>query len=410
MRIQPELWYNDEIMSAHKLASLLAILCGLCLAFGVGYASYPLVNSLGKPATAEALATSADPENMDIYWQAWHILERDFYGPKPIGVKRIYGAIQGLVNAYDDPYTVFVEPQPHELDTDNLRGSFGGIGAQIERTTDGFVLHPIPDQPADQAGVLDNDLILLIDDKEVTPEMSDNEVEALVRGEVGTKVALVVRRQGDTPGSATELTIHVVLTEIQTASVEWRLLDDDVDTAQIGYIKHTIFSERSPAEMQRAIQELKAAGAKEFIWDLRGNPGGLVDSAVQTADLWLDGGLVLIEERADGTEKRFEAARGDESKKAPLVVIVDGASASASEIVAGAMQDNVRATLVGVKTFGKGSVQLVHELNDQSSLHVTNAQWFTPNRHQISGQGLTPDVIVQPEEDPLAQAIAELQK
>jgi len=410
MRIQLRLWYNDEIMSAHKLASLLAILCGLCLAFGVGYASYPLVNSLGKPATAEALATTADPENMDIYWQAWQILERDFYGRKPVGVKRIYGAIQGLVNAYDDPYTVFVEPQPHELDTDNLRGSFGGIGAQIERTTDGFVLHPIPDQPADQAGVLDNDLILLIDDKEVTPEMSDNEVEALVRGEVGTKVALVVRRQGDTPGSATELTIHVVLTEIQTASVEWRLLDDNEDTARIGYIKHTIFSERSPAEMKRAIQELKAAGAKEFIWDLRGNPGGLVDSAVQTADLWLDGGLVLIEERADGTEKRFEAARGDESKKAPLVVIVDGASASASEIVAGAIQDNERATLVGVKTFGKGSVQLVHELNDQSSLHVTNAQWFTPNRHQISGQGLTPDVIVQPEEDPLAQAIAELQK
>lgn len=397
-------------MSVHRLASLLAILCGLCLAFGVGYASYPLVNSLSKPATAEALATAADPENMDIYWQAWQILERDFYGRKPIGVKRVYGAIQGLVNAYDDPYTVFVEPQPHELDTDNLRGSFGGIGAQIERTTDGFVLHPIPDQPADQAGVFDNDLILLIDDKEVTPEMSDNEVEALVRGEVGSKVALVVRRQGDTPGSATELTIHVVLTEIQTASVEWRLLDDNVDTARIGYIKHTIFSERSPAEMKKAIEELKAAGAKEFIWDLRGNPGGLVDSAVQTADLWLDGGLVLIEERADGTEKRFEAARGDESKNAPLVVIVDGASASASEIVAGAMQDNERATLVGVKTFGKGSVQLVHELGDQSSLHVTNAQWFTPNRHQISGQGLTPDLIVQPEEDPLVEAIAELQQ
>ncbi len=265
-------------MSAHKLASLLAILCGLCLAFGVGYASYPLLNALGKPATAEALATAADPENMNIYWQAWQILERDFYGQKPIGVKRVYGAIQGMVNTYEDPYTVFVEPQPHELDTDNLRGSFGGIGAQIERTTDGFVLHPIPDQPADQAGVLDNDLILLIDDKEVTPEMADNEVEALVRGQVGTKVALVVRRQGETPGSATELTIHVVLTEIQTASVEWRLLDDNVDTAKIGYIKHTIFSERSPAEMQQALQALRAAGARQFIWDLRGNPGGLVDS------------------------------------------------------------------------------------------------------------------------------------
>jgi carboxyl-terminal processing protease len=231
-----------------------------------------------------------------------------------------------------------------------------------------------------------------------------------VRGEVGTKVALVVRRQGDTPGSATELTIHVVLTEIQTASVEWRLLDDKVDTARIGYIKHTIFSERSPAEMKKAIEELKTAGAKKFIWDLRGNPGGLVDSAIQTADLWLDGGLVLIEERADGTEKRFEAARGDESKNAPLVLLVDGASASASEIVAGALQDNARAILVGVKTFGKGSVQLVHELSDQSSLHVTNAQWFTPNRHQISGQGLTPDLIVQAEKDPLVEAIAELQK
>jgi carboxyl-terminal processing protease len=191
--------------------------------------------------------------------------------------------------------------------------------------------------------------------------------------------------------------------------MEWRLLDEPNATS-VGYIRHTIFSERSADEMRTALAELKEAGADRYILDLRGNPGGLVDAAVQIADLWLDGGVLLIEKHADGAEKTFEGQPGSVAGDAPLTVIVDGATASASEIVAGALQDRGRAKLIGEKTFGKGSVQLVYELSDQSSLHVTNAQWFTPDRHQISGQGLTPDVVIEPGSDPLPQALALLKE
>jgi carboxyl-terminal processing protease len=242
-----------------------------------------------------------------------------------------------------------------------------------------------------------------VDGIPVTADMSSDAVIALVRGAVGTTVTLGIRRPGATPP---EQIIEVTRQEIQTPSFEWRLLDSDPDTAHIGYLRQTIFSERSASEMERALAELVEAGADRFIWDLRGNPGGLVDAATATASLWLDGGGVLIEEHADGTRKVLTAQDGGPATGYPLVVIVDGGSASASEIVAGALQDHGRARLVGERTFGKGSVQLIYELRDQSSLHVTNAQWFTPNRRQISGDGLAPDIAVEPGTDPLPAAIA----
>ncbi len=396
-------------MAARRVFFYLALLMITCLAFSVGYACYPLLNPLSKSvAAADAVSVgpqpNVEPADLQVYWEVWHLLDRDFYGPKPEVTKRVYGAVQGLVQTYQDPYTVFVEPQPHELATDDLQGSFGGIGARIEHTEQGYVLHPQPKQPAALAGVQDKDLLLLVDDKEITAPMADNDVIALVRGPVNTEVALVVRRQEAAPKAQVELTFRVKRAQIQLPSMEWHLVDNP-GAAKIGYIKQTIFSERSPAEMHTALTELKAAGADRFIWDLRGNPGGLVDAAVQMADIWLDGGVVLIEEHADKSQKTFEAAAGDETNHAPLIVIVDGGSASASEIVAGALQDHQRAKLVGEKTYGKGSVQLVYELSDQSSLHVTNAQWFTPNKHQISGHGLTPDITITPGEDPLPKAI-----
>ena len=176
----------------------------------------------------------------------------------------------------------------------------------------------------------------------------------------------------------------------------------------MGYLRQTLFSERSPEELRQALTELAAGGATRYIWDLRGNPGGLLTSAVEEVDLWLESGTILIEEKAGGMRKTFAATAGALVGDAPLVLLVDGGSASASEIVAGALRDNGRAQLVGEKTFGKGSVQLIHELADQSSLHVTNAQWLTPSGQQISGKGLTPDIVVAEGGDPLQAAIAAL--
>ncbi|MCX6046191.1 MAG: S41 family peptidase [Chloroflexi bacterium] len=397
-------------MAVRRVFYYLSLLMLTCLAFGVGYACYPLLNPIGKSVAAADFASvsaqpaATEPADLQIYWEVWQLLDRDFYGPKPAVMKRIYGAIRGLAESYQDPYTIFVEPQPHEIATNEWKGSFGGIGIRFEHTEQGYILHPEPNQPAAQAGIKDKDLLLLVDDKEITPEMSDNDLTALVRGEVGTEVAVVVRRQEAPAKASVELTFRIKRVQFEIPSVEWHLLEQP-GNARIGYIKQTIFSERSADEMHRALQELKAAGADRFIWDLRGNPGGLVDSAVQMADIWLDGGLILIEEHVDKSQKTFEATAGDETNQAPLIVLVDGNSASASEIVAGALQDHGRAKLVGEKTYGKGSVQLVYQLPDESSLHVTNAQWFTPKHHQISSHGLTPDVIIAPGEDPLPKAI-----
>jgi carboxyl-terminal processing protease len=390
-------------MSIRTLPITLGLLSLVGLAFGIGYISYPLLHMPSDPAPVAAPASPAD-QDMAVYWEAWRLLDRDFYGTKPDAGERTYAAIRGMVSAFNDPYTYFVEPQPRQLERDELAGRFGGIGAGIEQTPQGFVLHPQPGQPAAKAGVRDGDLLLLVDDREITPDMPVDAVVALVRGPVDSQVVLVVRRQ-DAAGHTQEITLHVTRAEIYTPSVEWRLLEE-TGGARIGYIRHTLFTERSATEMRQALAELKRQGVERYILDLRGNPGGLVSAAVEIADLFLEGGVVFIEERADGSEQMQHAKPGAEAGNAPLAVIVDAGSASASEILAGALQDHRRATLVGETTFGKGSVQLIHELPDRSSLHVTNAQWFTPNRHPITAHGLQPDVPVEPGADPLPQAIA----
>ncbi|MFN8494048.1 MAG: S41 family peptidase [Caldilineaceae bacterium] len=398
-------------MAARRIFFYLALLITICLAFGVGYVAYPLLNPASKPAAAAADAQlNPDPVDMHLYWEAWYILSRDFYGTKPDMTKLVYGAIRGLVAAYQDPYTVFLEPPSTEVGGVQLQGSSGDVGARVEHTEHGYLLHPAPNQPAANAGVQDGDLLLLVDDKEITPQMSEDEVNALLLGEIGSNVVLVVRRVERLPKDTVELSFHMTRKEYTKPSIRWSMVNDRRGMPSIGYIKQDLFSKRSPDEMRSAVQELLTRGAKGFVWDLRKNPGGLVEESVQLADMWLDNGLILLEQRADGSQKTFNATPGDETHNAPLVIIVDKDSASASEIVAGALQDHGRAKLVGEKTFGKGSVQLVYELSDHSSLHVTNAQWFTPNHHQISGQGLTPDVPVVPDEDPLPKAIALVDK
>lgn len=394
-------------MSIRNLPIYLVILSAIGLAFGVGYISYPLMHGAPEGSTA-TVGDRLSPEqagahDMAAFWAAWDILDRDFFGDKPSSTERTYGAIRGMVESFDDPYTYFVEPQPRELERDELAGRFGGIGANIELTTTGYLLFPVPGLPAAEAGVQDGDLLLLVDDREITAAMTLDEIAALVRGPVNSVVTLVVRR---TPadGTTEELTLPITRAEMQTPSVQWHMLDDTA-SGTVGYISHSLFTERSAQEMRQALEELQEQGATRYILDLRGNRGGLVSTAVAIADLWLDDGVIFIEQKADGSENVQSATEGM-VVDAPLVVVVDGGSASAAEIVAGALQDHGRATLVGEKTFGKGSVQLIHELPDKSSLHVTNAQWLTPNRRPITGHGLEPDVPIVEGSDPLPKAIA----
>lgn len=399
--------------TVRTLVSLTVTLAFFAIAFASGYMVRGRVDSSTQVVAHGALGGRGGQADLGVYWQAWELLDRDFFGPQPDLTQRTYGSIKGLVAAFGDRYTYFVEPEPHQLQSDTLRGSFGGIGAWIDSTDAGYALRPMRGQPAALAGVHDGDHLLQVDDTPITLALSADDVVALVRGPIGSEVCLGVERAAATDGATTQSQqLHLCMSraEIQIPSVEWRLLDDTPETANIGYIRHSNFSGRSAQEMRLAVEELLAQGADRFILDLRGNPGGLLDAAVEVSSLWLDGGVVLVEKHANDDERIFEADDGDLSAGRPLAVIVDGGSASASEIVAGALQDRNRAVLVGEQTFGKGSVQLVHELADASSLHVTTARWYTPDHHGIDGAGLTPDVVIDPGTDPLPVAIDVVQE
>jgi len=333
-------------------------------------------------------ASAEEATGFSLFWEAWHLVERNFYGDLPDSQHLAWGAIRGALATLNDPHTTFLEPQPRQREKEDLSGRFGGIGAYVTQAEDGsIVLDPMPGQPAEQAGIQKGDVVLKVDDTEITPGMTADQVVALVRGQVGTVARLTLRRQG----LAEPFVVEIVRQEILSPSVEWRMLEE---TAETGYIRITIFSDRTDRELKQALGELTGQGMTHLVLDLRGNGGGLLDAAVDVASEFLDSGPVLHQVEKGEKETTFTARSGGRFTTGPLVVLVDGGTASASEIVVGALQDRGRAIIVGQKTYGKGSVQSVFDLSDGSSVHITSAQWFTPNRRQISGQGLTPDVEV----------------
>jgi len=393
---------------ARTLALAVLIIATLVVVFSAGYIARWLVSddtSLARPGATGAAAAPDQTDSFGVFWEAWEILQRDFYGDQPANQSRTYGAIRGLAQAYDDPYTLFIEPEPRQRERENLSGAFGGIGAWISQDEAGNkLLDPMPERPAEKAGILKGDVLLAVDGAALDPALSVDEVVALIRGPVGEAVLLTVRRAD----VAEPLEVPVVRERIETPSVEWRALEQ---APQVGYIAIRQFTERTPAELDRALAELRQAEISYLIVDLRHNGGGLLQSSIDVASRFLRDGVVLYEQRSSGSEQVYRVRSATRAPAWPMVVLVDGATASASEIVAGALQDRGRATLVGQKTFGKGSVQLVYDLSDGSSVHVTVARWLTPNGHEINGVGLTPEQIV-PHEDgrdaPLEEAIKTL--
>jgi len=349
------------------------------LTFAAGFGTHWYLTRDQAPVASQEFGT---------FWEAWHILERSFLGEDPSAKQRTYGAIRGLVESYGDPYTVFVEPQPRQREREDLSGEFGGIGAWVVREEDGtYSLRPMPGMAAEQAGIQEGDSLVAVDGREIPPGMPQDEVVSLIRGPVGSMVRLQVRRAG----VADLLTFEIERQRIETPSVEWRILETP---PHAGYIRLFIFSERTAEELNDALRDLTGEGVTRLILDLRHNSGGLLEAAVDVSSTFLRDGVVLYEQRAEGKEKVYPVRHRPVVFDGPLIILVDGATASASEIVAGALQDQGRAVLFGEKTFGKGSVQLVHDLSDGSSLHVTSARWLTPKRRQIDQQGLEPDFPV----------------
>lgn len=335
--------------------------------------------------------SASSTTSFELLQDADGLMQTHFLYDIPPESDRVHGAISGLVASYKDPYTFFVEPQKAEVDADGLAGKFGGIGAELSQDAAGnFVISRLyRDNPALKAGLQEGDILIAVDGKTLSG-LDMNAVLALVRGDVGSSVKLTIRRD------QIEKDYSIIRAEVLIPSAFWRLLDQD---KRIGYIQLTRFTDRAPDEVRQAIDELQSQGAQALILDLRDNGGGLVDSSVQIAGEFLNGGMILNEESRGHTPQVFNAPTGGHALEIPLAVLINKNTASASEIVGGALQDRSRAKLIGERSYGKGSVQLILPLKDGSSIHVTTAQWFTPNHHPLEGKGLTPDIEVEPSTD-----------
>ncbi len=384
------------------LIFLAGLLTGVSMSSSRANASFrtPLLPGLSSSVENQTQPEDAD---MSVFWEAWNTVQSRFYYDLPSEEDRVQGAINGMIETLDDPYTAYVEPDVAVILNQDNSGSFEGIGAYVEEAPEGgvFIIRVFEDGPAERAGIRAGDIVVAVEGEDITQE-SLIENLLLIRGPAGTQVTLTIVREGEE--ELLDLTVTRGRIEIPTA--EWRMLESD-----IGYIVLFEFNGRSSELMHQAVQELLDQGAESIILDLRNNPGGLLDQVVDISDLFLDEGLILIQRDVDGNEIEHTSDSGDIAEVIPLVVLINGGSASASEILAGAVQDRERGVLIGETSFGKGSVQLLLELSDGSQLRITYANWFTPNDHSITEQGITPDIVIETlEEQPVEGADPQLDR
>jgi len=327
------------------------------------------------------------------FWDVWEKVRRDYVHQPVSEVGLFYGAIKGIVAALDDPYSVYFDPEESEEFARELNGTFEGIGAEIGfRDSRMIIVAPLPETPAARAGLRAGDHIVEIQGEDTVGMALDTAV-GKIRGPKGTEVVLTIYRIGwDEPRE-----IGIVRDQITVASVTATRVDavgDEDEGGPIAIIRMSQFNEDTVRNFDAETRAALLSGARGIILDLRNNPGGFLEAAVEVAGAWIDRDTVVIERTTGGGEVPFTPRRRATLAETPTVVLVNGGSASASEIVAGALQDAGLATIVGETTFGKGSVQNYEELPDGSSLKLTIAEWLTPKRRSIDRQGITPDEIV----------------
>lgn len=344
---------------------------------------------------------SKTSDSFPILMQAYNILRDNGFKDTPPSPALEYGMIRGMLQAYDDPYTLFVEPAQHELETDNLEGGFGGIGVRLERVSEAYViLHPFPDSPAAESGILDGDRVLAVDNLTITPETSMDTLQAALRGPEGERVEVTIGH----PPDFLPIVVIVKRVRISLPTVTWHL---DPGERRLGVIEINLIAESTPGEIQRAVKDLETRGANVFVLDLRDNIGGLLTAGVDTARLFLGDGTVIEQQYRGKDVETYKVERPGPLVDLPLAILVNQNTASSAEIIAGALQVNGRAKLIGVPTFGKYTIQLVFDLQDGSSLHVTAAHWWIPNVNPGEDNGLQPDISLPPDDPSPNAAIQE---
>lgn len=368
-------------------------------------------------------------QNVDfkLFWEVWDTLENKYFDRTKIDQqKMVLGAIKGMVGALGDPYTVFLPPDEQKRTTEDLGGQFEGVGIQIGfKGSQLAVMTPLDGSPAQKAGVLAGDFIVGIKDKDKSIEkgtvgMNLPEAVNFIRGPAGTKVTLVLTRKGKDEPFEVEITRAKI--DVPSVILSFEENPSAGSGQAIAHLKLLRFGDNTNGEWDTAISKItlrlrsgqENQKLKGMILDLRNNPGGYLNGAVDVASEFLKSGVVVIQEDGKGNRKKMEVTGRPRLADIPLVVLVNGGSASASEIVAGALKDNTRAKIVGEKTFGKGTIQEAQEL-DSSGLHITTARWLTPNGTWVNEKGLEPDLEVKDnpetkEDEQLQEALKLLQQ
>ncbi|NJL93670.1 MAG: S41 family peptidase [Anaerolineae bacterium] len=376
----------------------------LAAGFGLGFWARG-----GANETVTVAAQNSEGQDFPLLDEARSYVDEYFVKEQPDPQAIEYALIRAYLSQLGDPYTFFIEPAVAASESDALAGRYGGIGVEIQRNEQGqFVLYPFAESSAALAGIREGDLILAINGETLVPEASMDEVRQALRGEIteGAGVTLRVRNQAETE----EREYFVLFAEVLEPSILWRVL---FEAPEIGYVHIMRFTSRTPEEFSQAIEELREAGVQALVLDLRNNSGGLLQESIQIAGEFLDGGVISIERRVTG-ESQLPDEAGGLLTDLPMAVLVNRQTASASEIIAGALQAYERGPLIGQATFGKGSIQRIFPLADSSSIHVTTALWLTPAGQPLDGVGLTPDISMIPDENgrdvELGEAIRYLQQ
>ncbi|MDD5590040.1 MAG: S41 family peptidase [Candidatus Portnoybacteria bacterium] len=336
---------------------------------------------------------TSKPENVDfsLFWDAWARVQERYVGRSALDYqKMVFGAISGMVKAIGDPYTVFMPPEDSKKFSEDIKGSFEGVGMEIGIRKEVLtIIAPLENSPAKRAGLMAGDKILKIDDN-MTSDLTLDEAVSKIRGPKGSQVALLVSR--DSWDEAKEFKITRDVIEVPVISYELK----NTGSKQIAYIRLYQFSENAGTEFKKIADQILNSSAQGILLDLRGNPGGYLEISVDIASWFLKSGeLVVAEDYGNGEKNENKSYGYNKLGHYPLVILIDQGSASASEILAGALRDNRGVKLVGEKSFGKGSVQKLEDLPGGSSLKITVAKWLTPSGHSIADAGLEPDEKVE---------------
>jgi carboxyl-terminal processing protease len=356
-----------------------------------------LALSFGAGCALETRNTSSADQGLGVIEEGWNLIFQDYVARESLNATTLsQGALKGMVEALDDPYSAYLDAPTYQKSRSDMAGKYEGIGAYVG-VKDGqiMIIAPIPDSPAAKAGIKAGDIVLEIDGNSAS-EMSLEEAVLHIRGPEGTSVRLLILHQGETEPEE----IEIVRSEIPISSVYLEMRED------IAHIYITNFSERTNEELSTVLENVAKEAATGIILDLRSNPGGLLDAVINVASRFLKEGIVLYVVDNQGNKSSFSARPGGVTTELPLVVLTDNYTASASEVLAGALQDHTRAIIAGTRTYGKGSVNTLYKLQDGSGLYLTTARWLTPNGRLIEGKGIEPDFTLELEgEDTILWAI-----